>query len=519
MARKNIADSIFINCNINDISNSYEFADAFSVRDGKYDQFGTAAEIKSLSGPSTITTDLRGKTVISGLTDSHFHHIYFGMTSSWIDFSNSTKVDDVYNKVKKHLQNKPPGVWVYGRGLNFDKLSAQSSILSKSILDSIGPRNPILISRADGHACFANSDALEKAGIMKTTADPPGGSILRDEHGIPTGLLLEAAVYLPWNSMMSHLNPTDFEAAINKSNSVLLKNGITSSHAVLLENMKNETYALKQLADQKKLKVRIYGIVGEESLDTLPTEIKNYENDWLNIKGAKLFADGTIMGRTARLSKPYSDSLNKSGTMLFSSSELKKKLLSIRSNNFQPVIHAVGDEAITQVIIGLTSVYSASKLKEIRPRIEHASVLSQNLLRTAKELGIILSLQGHNTSRIQQRLGYQRFKWSNPWKEIYASQTLALLGSDAPFIQSEPGTWSTIIELAENGVPIDHAIKMSTYNAAFGSFSEKTQGKISKGNLADFTVLSQNPRLLSIDELRNSQPEMTIVGGEIKWNI
>lgn len=515
--KKSHLETIYVNGPLVSAPKHLEHADAFSVTDGKFDVIGQTSELRSLAKRETKVIDLMGKSVIPGMTDSHFHQVYFGLADSWIDLTSINKVDEIVQILTKNISQTQPGNWIYARGLHQSIFNDQSKNSIVEQLKLISNKHPLILSRSDGHGCIVNSSALKKAGISRATKNPLGGTIEKDQGGDPTGRLFESALYGPWNVMMQELTSEEFEQAIIKSSKSLIKEGVTSSHAILLENINMEIMGLKRLDDSNTLPVRVYGIISEEFIDDIDPSMVNQNGTYLKIGGAKLFGDGTLRERTASLTKPYKDSPHIFGNTSLDLNTLTSKLLRIKSKGLQPVIHAIGDNAIEQILNGINEVFTKEELIRYRPRIEHASVLSPNLIKRIYNLGITLSLQKRSVKLEQRRLGNSRLRWTNPWNYLINQNIKVIAGSDAPFIQSRPGPIQAIVESIYQGVDPEVVIDRLSLESAMASFSENTNGSIEKHKYADFTVLSDDPRTISRDRLGDLRPIMTVIGGTIKW--
>jgi predicted amidohydrolase YtcJ len=511
------SETIYINGPLVSAPKHLEYADAFSVTDGKFDKIGQTSELRLLAKSNTIIVDLLGKSVIPGLTDSHFHQIYFGLADSWIDLTNIKKIENVVQILVANINRSQSGNWIYARGLDQSIFNdyGQNNIVER--LKVISKNHPLILSRSDGHGCIVNSEALKKVGIIRTTENPLGGIIEKDQGGDPTGRLFESALYGPWNLMMQDLSSEQFQQAIIKSSESLIQEGVTSSHAILLENINMEIMELRKLDRLNTLPVRVYGIISEEFIDEVDPALLNQNWKSLKIGGAKLFSDGTLRERTASLTKPYKDSPHIFGNTSLDSNNLNTKLLRIKSKGLQPVIHAIGDNAIEQVLSGLDQIFTKEELIRYRPRIEHASVLSPNLIKRINNLGITLSLQKRSIKLEQQRLGNDRLRWTNPWSYLIDQNVKVIVGSDSPFMQSRPGPIQAITESIYQGIDPEVVIDRLSMESAIASFSEKTNGSIEKHKNADFTVLSDDPKTMPKDTLGDLRPIMTVVGGIIKW--
>ena len=477
---------------------------------------GGNAEISGLRGDNTRIIDLAGRAAIPGLVDAHFHLAYYGMMSNWLSLADCRSIEDIIGLVRERTESLPEGAWIYGRGWDPSNLAEGRSPVATD-LDQGTTAHPVLLARADGHVCIANSEALRRAGVTNTTLDPVGGHIVRSGDGTATGELSERALYLAWDAMMAELGPEDFRAPILKGAHAAARAGITTAHAILLENVAAELEALRQLDKNGELPVRVYGVVQVEALESLPCELLNYEGDRVRIGAAKIFADGTLFAGTAALRAPYTDAPASYGEDGVPFDELAGMLETIRDTGLQPAVHAVGDRTIERLLDALELVYgSAEQCRAARPRIEHATVLAPDLLNRARHLGVILSIQPRRWRQLNRRLGPQRAAWANPWPAFASIGAHVVGGSDAPFIVPQPDAWQTLVQAVERGVPFLRAMGIMARGAALASRDGGPCG-LSIGSWADITVLSANPMDATLDELRAITPVMTIVGGALSY--
>ena len=438
------------------------------------------------------------------------------MTSGWLSLASASSVQDITAAVKEAASAKPTGAWIYGRGWDSAALE-HGRAPSIAELDSASRANPVLLARADGHLCIANSEALRRAGVTESTPDPAGGRIGRTGDGSLTGELSERALYLAWDAMMAGLGPADFHDPIRTGARAAAGAGVTTAHAIFLENVAAELEALFDVDDAGELAVRVNGIVPVEALETLPRDLLARASAKARIGGAKIFADGTLFARTAALRRPYADSPHSLGEDGVSPADLLDMLDAIRRAGLQPAIHAVGDRMIERVLGALETTYGVEKCRMTRPRIEHAAVLAPDLLRRAAHLGVVLSLQSRSWGMLTGRLGPQRAAWANAWQALAAGGQVVAGGSDAPFIKRLPGAWDLYAEAMSRGLDFTTALDMLAKGAAKASRDASPPG-LCEGAPADMTVLSGDPETATGSKLSDIRPVMTIVDGVVVYD-
>ena len=438
------------------------------------------------------------------------------MTSGWLSLADAASVQDITAAVMEAAVAKPPGAWIYGRGWAPAVLE-HGRAPTVAELDSATVRNPVLLARADGHLCIANSEALRRAGVTESTPDPAGGRIGRNGDGSLTGELSERALYMAWDAMMAEHGPADFHDPIRRGARAAARSGVTTAHAIFLENVAAELEAMFELDDAGELPVRVNGIVPVEALESLPRDLLTRASVKARIGGAKIFADGTLFASTAALRRPYADSPHTFGEDGVSLADLLDMLDAIRRASLQPAIHAVGDRMIEKVLDALESTYGVEQCRMTRPRIEHAAVLAPDLLCRAAHLGVVLSLQSRRGGMLTRRLGPQRAAWVNPWRALADGGHLVAGGSDAPFIKRLPGAWDLYAEAMSHGLDFRTALRMLAIGAAHASRDASPPG-LCEGAPADMTVLSGDPETATATQLGDIRPVMTIVDGVVVYD-
>ena len=489
---------------------------AVAVVAGRVMAAGTNTEVGETQGAGTRVIDLMGRTAIPGLVDAHFHLAYFGMTSGWLSLADCRSLEDIVGLVRERAESLPEGAWIYGRGWDPAALDGGRAP-PLADLDSAAVGNPVLLARADGHLCVANSEALRRARVTDSTPNPPGGRIGRNSDGSPTGELSERALYLAWDAMMAELEPADFRDPIRAGAGAAARAGVTTAHAILLENVAAELEALFELSDAGELPVRVNGIVPVEALESLPRDLFTRTSPKASIGGAKIFADGTLFASTAALRTPYADSPQTYGEDGVSFADLLDMLAAIRREGLQPAIHAVGDRMIERVLDALESTYGVDQCRMTRPRLEHAAVLAPDLLSRARHLGVVLSLQSRRRGTLNRRLGAQRAAWANPWQALASGGHSVVGGSDAPFIMRTPGAWDVYAEAMGHGLDFRTTLRMLATGAAHASGDSSPSG-LCESAPADITVLSGDPESAPETDLRDIRPVMTIVDGVVVYD-
>jgi len=544
------ADLILLNGNIYTVNQKMPHAEAVAVKGDRIVFVGTNAAVKSYQGPNTRVVDLKGATVVPGMTDAHYHFLGVGQREMNLNLEGITSLEDFLAKVKERVDKAQPGEWVTGRGW-IETFWKGQAFPTRWDLDKISPNNPVILGRSDGHGAVANSLALKAGGVTKETKDPFGGQILRDkETGEPTGMLLDNAQALVRRQVPPAAEGNDEQAAILADKRSI---GLGWTQVQDPGGSFRDVDLYKKLYGEGKLKIRIYKAVygpGPEA-DRLLRDgpiIEAYGNR-LNVRAIKVVSDGALGSRGAALLAPYSDVPEvkaADGTMKpnvgflrVKDEELMPMLKSALQKGIQVETHAIGDYAnrftLDEYEKALTAVpKSQRKIAEPRWRDEHSQIVNPSDIPRFAKLGILASMQpSHAIGDLHfapSRLGMQRLNGAYAWNSFIKLGVKVPGGSDAPVERGEP-----MIEFyaavarkdvrgysgegwhPEERVSRDDALKMFTIWAAYAAFEENLRGSIEVGKLADFTVLSADIMKIPEMDILKTHCEMTVIAGEIVY--
>ncbi len=495
-------------------------AEAVAVSGERIVSVGKSSEIKRLIGKKTKVINLRGKTVVPGMIDSHIHFVDYGLSLERIDLREVESITEIQAKVASKVKETPIGKWILGRSWDQERL-LEKRYPDRYDLDKISPENPVILSRVCGHICVANSQALKIARITKETQNPQGGQIDKDSQtGEPTGVLRDEAMSLVWQ----HVPPptkSELVAAIEAASRKVLSAGLTSVHALLKDSLYVE--ALQEARVKGKLGVRVYMGIPVELLDELiHLGIKTgFGDHWLRIGCVKMLLDGSLGGRTAALKRPYADDPSNTGLLLYQEEEMREIVSRAHESGYQLAIHAIGDRAIDLALDSIERAQTKAPRTDHRHRIEHASIINPEQIERMTRMSVIASVQpAFVTSDFWaiDRVGKSRENWVYPFKTLFKS-VVTSAGSDCPVEHPDPlnGIWAAVTRggfLRAEQLRVDQILQMYTMNSAYASFEENEKGSISEGKLADMVVLSKDPFEVPPDELKSIKVETVIVGGK-----
>jgi predicted amidohydrolase YtcJ len=523
---------ILINGRIRTMNPSLPHASALAIQDGKIIAAGNNAEIMAIARSSTPPENLDGKTVWPGLTDAHIHLQQFAASLDYIDCETGT-LQEMVQRVANKARTTPPGRWIRGHGWNQNRWPEGYG--TASLLDVISPSNPVYLTAKSLHAAWANSLALNQAGITDQTPDPEGGTIQRDAECQPTGILLESAVGLIEN-VIPQPSIDEIIQQLAKTQALLWQYGLTGVHDF---DGPQCFEALQILQASGRLRLRV---VKNLPVDVLKNAIavglqSGFGNDFLRIGSIKCFSDGALGPRTAAMLDPYEGDASYTGQLLMSEDEIVAIGRQAVEHGLSLAIHAIGDRANRTVLDAFAKIRQIEKQKGLpflRHRIEHVQILHPQDFPRFANLGIVASVQPvHATSDMEMADRH----WGDRSATAYAYRTLAVngasmaFGSDAPVESPNPflGLHAAVTRRCPDGQPglagwhpeqklsLDEALNRFTVGPAFATNQEKRLGRLTPGYLADLIVMDRDPYQIPPEEIYAIQPAAVMVGGEWVW--
>jgi predicted amidohydrolase YtcJ len=524
---------LFYNGVIHTIDPNYPTAEAVLVGDDRrIAAVGSLAEVEAAARPGAKRVDLAGRTLIPGFNDAHVHIWKMGLLLTREVVANKAAAPDIESIIERFRDKAdtlPAGTWIRGRGYNEAELPERRHP-TRHDLDAASPAHPIALTRTCGHMIVANTLALEKAGINRDTPNPPGGVIIRDTSGEPTGLLQETAMGL-LNRVIPEPSDAEMADAIKAANRHQLSLGMTSATDPLLTPFHLRVY--HQLEAAGELTVRVNGMPirrPDGGTETLPLPEK-FNSDFLRIDTVKFFADGGLSGATAAISQPYKVT-NDTGVLRFETDDLTQLMWEAHSAGYRIGTHAIGDVALDQVIGVYEALHHREPRSDLHHRIEHLGLPSAEHLRRCKAIHVIAVPQtvflfalGTSFRRYLPDMFIAR---CYPVRAMLDAGLTIALSSDAPVVPDDNpilGMKAAIDRLDPNGASIapEQAITAAealygyTMGGAIASGDADNRGSITPGKWADLTVLSGDPLTMPPERLLDVRVEQTYVGGELVY--
>ena len=517
-----------------------KFAEAVAIRGNKILRVGTNRGIKRLRRPQTTVVDAHGGSVLPGFNDAHVHLMSGGLALSNVNLLDATTLEDIQSAVKAFAASHPERPWVRGRGWYYDPFPG--GLPTRQQLDAAVPDRPAYLVAYDGHTGWANTRALEAAGITRRTPSPAHGVIVKDPRtGEPTGVLKEAA-----QSLMQKVLPqptradrlTALRAAIRDAQRL----GITSVQNA--GGSPDDLALFDELRAAGELQVRVYAALSitPETADAdrqaIEAAREQYRDDPLLKSGAvKLMADGVIESHTAAMLAPYANKAT-TGSLNFSPEALTSLVDALDKDGWQILIHAIGDGAVR---VSLDAIAHAAKVNPApargrRHRLEHVETVHPADVPRFGALGVIASQQPfHGTPTPSQitvwteNIGDDRASRGWAYASIMAGGGRLAFGSDWPVVTLDPRagihmavTRTTAEGLPEGGwhaterIPLTAAVDAYTSGAAWASFDEQRKGTLARDLLADIVILSAD--IFAPDaRVMDAVVEATIFDGKIVY--
>src|SRR5690606_27468193 len=469
--------------------------------------------------------------------DAHAHFGGIGERELTLNLQGINSKDEFLTKVEEAVKRAAPGEWVTGRGW-IETFWDPPVFPTRHDLDRIAPNNPVILSRADGHASIANSAALRAAGITGETEPPPGGAINLDPDGQPTGMLIDRA-----QSLVQRLVPDDSEATLERALELASQRSAQLGWTQIQDahGSWGEVARMRKLYSEGRIKVRIYKTItgpgnGADSLIALGPLDPEFD-DRFTLRTIKVVMDGALGSRGAALLEPYSDDPHTRGLITTDTIALRDMLERALRAGIQVEAHAIGDRANRIVLDMYQAAFNAvpeseRRIANPRWRDEHSQIVNPADLPRFKELGIIASMQPSHAIGdlhfVPSRIGLDRTAGSYAWKTLMDLGVPIAAGSDAPVELGEP-----MIEFyaavarkdlqgrdgpgwhPEEAVSRNQALLMFTKFPAYAAFEEDRAGSIEVGKRADFTILDRDIMTIDAPEILKARNVMTVVGGEI----
>ncbi len=471
-----------------------------------------------------------GRALLPGLIDGHGHVLGLGQNLAQVELRGSQSEQEAVARVAAFANINKDAPWIVGRGWNQVLWPTNSFPSSASLDEAIGDK-PVYLERIDAHAGWANSKALALAGITKDSIDPPGGEIVRDAKGNPTGVLIDNAMLL----VEQHIPTPDNAAKVRALNAAfdhLLALGITSVHDAGVDTDTVTLY--QQLAAEQKLPMRIYPMLSARDPQLpqwLEAGIIDDPKDFLDIRSVKIYGDGALGSRGAALIEPYSDQPGQTGLLVTQPDQLTQIMQMTISAGFQTNVHAIGDLANRLVLDRFEQLVPQEQRAASRHRIEHAQIVAPKDIPRFAKLHVLPAMQAvHATSdknMAGDRLGVARLRGAYAWRSFIDQGSIIVGGSDFPveLANAFHGIHASVTRQSQDNQPeggwlpeqklsLTEALRSFTVDAAYGAFQENSMGTLAPGSWADFILIDRDIYNIPSEQLWRVEVEQTYVHGK-----
>ena len=523
------ADLILHHARIYTLSEPHPVAEALAVGRGRFVAVGTRAEVLRWKGRSTEMIDAGGATVVPGLQDAHGHVLSLGNSLGELDLRDMPTFEAIVERVRARAATMAPGEWVLGRGWDQNRWPVKEWPTAGP-LDVAAPKNPVFLTRIDGHAALVSRLALEAGGVGPETPEPPGGRIVQDAAGAPTGVLVDRAQALVARHIPAPSRDQLSEQLV-LADREMRRVGLTMVHDAGVEPAVVELY--RELVAADRIATRVYVMLtGLDVGDWFRRGPQLDPAHRLTVRAIKLVADGALGSRGAALLEDYADEPGVRGLLVTPPDRLYAAAHAASAAGFQTAVHAIGDRANRDVLGMFERIeHELPAARGLRPRVEHAQVLDRADIPRFARLGVLASVQTtHCTSDMPwaaRRLGETRVaEGAYVWRKLIDAGTLLAQGSDFPVERPDPllGFYAAITRQDTTGQPPDgwaadqrltreEALRAMTLGAAYAAHAERDLGSIEPGKLADFVVLSRDIMQVAPRDVLSTAIVRTVVGG------
>jgi predicted amidohydrolase YtcJ len=494
--------------------------------------------------PAHRTIDLGGAVVTPGFHDAHNHMAWYGLSLAEVDLRVAS-LDALYDAVAARAAELPPGEWVVGAGYDENKLGAHPD---RDALDRAAPGRRVWLKHTSGHMCLVNGPLLADLGIAEVPVDVPGGLVVTDAAGRPTGLLQEQGQQLLNRLVLPY--PVDtLVDAIERAGRVYLSQGITSVVEAgvgggWIGKSPVEVAAYQRALDRGRLPVRVELMVATDVLHPLAAHASDdltlgldlgirtgLGDDRLRIGPVKIFSDGSLIGHTCAMTEDFADTPGERGFLQDDAAALHTRIVEAHRSGWRVAAHAIGDAAIDLVLDAVEEAQRRWPRPDVRHRIEHFGVSRPDQVARAAALGVVPVPQGRFVGEIGdgmlRALGPERAGWAYRYRSLLDAGMTPPGSSDRPVVDGAPllGIHDMVNRLTDGGLSCGpeeaisglEALTAYTLGSAYASHAERDRGTVTVGKYADLAVLSDDPATVDPAAIRDIEVLSTVLAGEVVW--
>lgn len=498
------------------------WAQAVGINGDRVAIVGDTASIKRACSSSTDEINAHEQVMLPGFIDAHTHFRSMGVSlDNYLDLRSVTSKQDLMQRLKLFVQKKKPTGWVIGAGWDESKWSSgDCTFMTAEEIDAVVSELPVVLERIDGHLYCVNGQALD---ILNLNESVRGFEM---EQGKPTGRLFEDAAAGVRKAIRA--DQAQSISAIKRATSHAHRHGVTSIHQMVVEQeeFRDDLKSYQKLWSDNQLGIRARLHFTPNVLDEFIAVglSSGFGDSKLRVGGLKLFTDGSIGAKTAWVTEGYRDNPENKGMAMWDRQELRTLMKKSHDNGIQLAVHAIGTEALEQVITCLEAILPKPHETRLRHRIEHNEMLTQDQIRRISKLKVITSMQPNFTGKwglpgemYEQRFGRERIETINPLRWIVDSGITLAFGSDCmPFGPLYGVHWAVNAPFESQRLSVAEALQAYTMGGAFAGNAEQEVGSIEPGKLADLILLDENP-FLDPASIKDMKVQLTIFNGQVVY--
>jgi len=515
--------------------------EAVAIQGNRILGVGDSESILKLAGPKARVVDLKGRRVVPGFNDAHVHFYMGGDGITSVQLLGAVSAEEFRKRIAAFARTRPKGEWILNGNWDHERWTP-ANLPTHQLIDDVTNDNPVFVNRSDGHMCLANALAMELAGVDKNTKDVPGGIIVRDADGNPTGIFKDAAKSLIERAQ-PHPSMEHILSALKAAQDYATENGVTSVQdmgvftAQGVDTMADVIRGYQTLEKRGELHVRVsthLPLVDWKRLASVGI-MADFGTEKLQVGALKSFADGSLGSTTAWFFEPYSDAPNTSGIPspeLLHPDKMYEEMRKADKAGLQLAVHAIGDRAIRAILDMFERLEREEGISDRRLRIEHAQHLSPADIPRFAKLQVIASVQPYHAIDdgrwADKRIGPERVNTTYAFRSLLDSGAVLAFGSDWFVAPMNPlvgiyaaATRRTLDGKHPNGwvpqqkISVAEAVHAYTMGSAYASLEDGIKGSLEPGKLADLAVLSDDIFHVDLVEIQNAKIQMTIFNGKI----
>ena len=548
------ADLIVINGRVRTMDDDNPAAEAVAVKDGAIIAIGSRAAIEDLKGSATKVIDAKGGSVLPGFIEAHMHLFSGGAELAHLQLGGIHGFEALQKAIRDYASMRPEANMLVGQGVDYTVLGNER--VTRHHLDAILPDRPFCMAAPDHHTMWANTKALEMAGILHGRTLGPGNEIVMGDDGLAAGELREGEAFGPVLDLAGEGRvrlglatggepdpmPSAAERAADRD---IMRRGLAwcARHGITsIQNMDGNLYQLELLAEidaeeglscRVKIPFHYKNFMTLDMLDKASVMAERYHSEWLSSGMVKVFYDGVLDSWTAVMVEPYADRPDWVGEPLFTPQQFIDLAVAVDKRGLQIAVHSIGDGAVRAVLDGYQAAQAANGKRDSRHRVEHIEVITAADVPRFAELGVIASMQPPHPPGAMDfpleptvsRIGPARWPLSYPWRTLKDAGARIVFASDWPVSPIDPilGIQAAVLRKPwaasdpDQSFSLQESLAGYTVEGAYAEFAEHRKGVLKQGYLADLVVLSADVEAIAPEALHKVRPVTTICGGKVTY--